>query len=96
MQLLSGSRLSVFDTVSTFPDEKDLDSRKQELQIDPHIHPVYVDQIKQQLVLRVLRDGEIVGLEKGEGFADAGDGNYGAAFSKAFSDALSVSLSRLP
>ena len=49
-----------------------------------------------RIVLRVLRDGEIVGLEKGEGFADAGDGNYGAAFSKAFSDALSVSLSRLP
>ena len=49
-----------------------------------------------KLIVRVLKDGEIVGLEKGEGFADAGDGNYGAAFSKAFSDALSVSLSRLP
>ena len=42
-----------------------------------------------RIVLRVLRDGEIVGLEKGEGFADAGDGNYGAAFSLALSAALS-------
>ena len=48
------------------------------------------------LILRVLKDGEILGLEKGEGIADAADGNYGAAFSKAFSDALSSALVRLP
>ena len=48
------------------------------------------------VVLRVLKSGEIVGLEKGEGVADAADGTYGAAFSKAFSTALSEALSRLP
>ena len=49
-----------------------------------------------KLVLRVLKDGESLGLERGEGFADAADGNYGEAFSKAFSDALSAALARLP
>ena len=49
-----------------------------------------------KLVLRVLKGGEILGLERGEGFADAADGNYGEAFSKAFSDALSAALTRLP
>lgn len=48
------------------------------------------------VILRVLQSGEIVGLEKGEGDADAADGNYGAAFSKAFSSALTSALSRLP
>lgn len=48
------------------------------------------------VVLRVLKSGEIVGLEKGEGIADAANGNYGAAFSKAFSSALSAALTRLP
>ena len=47
------------------------------------------------IILRVLRSGEIVGLEKGEGSADAADGNYGAAFSKAYSTALSEAFSRL-
>ena len=49
-----------------------------------------------RLLVRVLQGGDIVGLEKGEGFADASDGNYGAAFSRAISDALSTALSRLP
>ena len=49
-----------------------------------------------KIVLRVLKSGEIVGLEKGEGRADANDGNYGAAFSKAFSAALVSALQRLP
>ena len=48
------------------------------------------------VILRVLRAGDIVGLEKGEGVADAANGNYGAAFSKAFSDAISAALARLP
>ena len=48
------------------------------------------------VILRVLQSGEIVGLEKGDGDADAADGNYGAAFSKAFSSALTAALSRLP
>ena len=48
------------------------------------------------IILRVLKSGEIVGLEKGEGSADASDGNYGAAFSKALSSALSEALTRLP
>ena len=48
------------------------------------------------LVLRILRSGEIVGLAKGEGTADARDGNYGAAFSKAFSDALTAAFGTLP
>ena len=48
------------------------------------------------IILRVLKSGEIVELEKGEGSADASDGNYGAAFSKALSSALSEALTRLP
>lgn len=48
------------------------------------------------LILRILRDGEILGLAKGEGSADAADGNYGAAFSKAFSDALTAAFGTLP
>ena len=52
--------------------------------------------VRQAVVKSVLQGGEIVGLEKGEGRADANDGNYGAAFSKAFSEALVVALERLP
>lgn len=48
------------------------------------------------IILRILQDGAIVGLAKGEGLADAADGNYGAAFSKAFSDALSSAFGTLP
>ena len=48
------------------------------------------------IILRVLKAGEIVSLQKGEGTADAADGNYGAAFSKAFSAALAAALTRLP
>ena len=49
-----------------------------------------------KIVLRVLRGGDIVGLEMGEGRSDAADGNYGAAFSKSISDALALALARLP
>ena len=48
-----------------------------------------------KIILRVLQSGEIVGLEKGAGEADATDGNYGAAFSKAYSSALYEAFSRL-
>lgn len=65
-----------------------------ELALDCRVAGVRTASVK--IVLRVLQGSEIVGLEKGEGRADAADGNYGAAFSKAFSDALAAGLGRIP
>lgn len=47
------------------------------------------------LVVRILKNGEIVGFEKGEGESDAADGKYGAAFSRAVSSALSAAFGQL-
>ena len=44
------------------------------------------------VVVRLLRNGEIRGIEKGAADEDAADGNDGRAFSKAVSTALSVAL----
>ena len=45
--------------------------------------------------LRVVGDRDIVAHAKGSGESDAADGNYGAAFSRAASEALSAALGRL-
>lgn len=47
-----------------------------------------------KVLVRLLKSGnnEIVGLAKGEGAEDAADGNYGKAFSRALSMALSTAL----
>lgn len=47
------------------------------------------------LILRVLQNGKIVAIGKGDGQADAADGNYGAAFSRAFSVAVDSAFSML-
>ena len=48
-----------------------------------------------ELELRIVGDRDIVARAKGSGEADAADGKYGAAFSRAVSDALSGALGRL-
>ena len=48
-----------------------------------------------ELELRLLGGRDIVASAKGSGIADAADGNYGAAFSGAVSDAIKAALGRL-
>ena len=48
-----------------------------------------------ELELRLLAGRDITSSAKGSGFADAADGNYGAAFSGAVSDAIKTALGRL-
>lgn len=45
--------------------------------------------------VRIVKDREIVTVVNGEGAADAADGNYGAAFSKAVSAAFVTALKQL-
>lgn len=47
------------------------------------------------LVLRIVKDGALMQVEKGEGSSDAEDGDYGAAFSRAVSAALSAAFGNL-
>ena len=47
------------------------------------------------VILRVLQGGKIVAIAKGEGQADAADGVYGAAFSRAFSQAIDTAFGQL-
>jgi len=48
-----------------------------------------------EMIVRVLNGKSIVATAVGEGMADAGDGDYGTAFSKAVSAAVSSALSRI-
>ena len=48
-----------------------------------------------ELELRLLAGRDIASSAKGYGIADAADGNYGAAFSGAVSDAIKAALGRL-
>ena len=48
-----------------------------------------------ELELRLLAGRDIASSAKGSGIADAADGNYGAAFSGAVSDAIKAALGRL-
>ncbi|MBR3222708.1 MAG: hypothetical protein IKF72_10845 [Kiritimatiellae bacterium] len=48
-----------------------------------------------ELLLQLVDGREIAALAKGAGGADAADGNYGAALSRAVSDALAAALGRL-
>jgi len=48
-----------------------------------------------ELLIRLLNGRSIVATVTGDGFADATDGDYGVAFSKAVSTALSSALAKL-
>lgn len=47
-----------------------------------------------ELAVRLLKDRAIVSTARGEGSADAADGNYSRAFSQAFSQAVSAALAQ--
>ena len=47
------------------------------------------------VVVRVLRDGEILAIERADGSADASNGNFGEAFSMAVSTALASAFGQL-
>ena len=48
-----------------------------------------------ELVVRLVRNGEILAIERGEGTSGTEDGDYGAAFSRAVSAALSAAFGQL-
>ena len=47
------------------------------------------------VVVRVLKDGEILAIERADGSADASNGNFGEAFSMAVSMALASAFGQL-
>lgn len=48
-----------------------------------------------ELTVLLLKDREVFASARGEGSADAADGNYSRAFTQAFSQAVTAALSRL-